>query len=34
LNLTLLTKSILMFSSGILFIIIYLFTHKKLTTHE
>ncbi|MGN7784612.1 DUF4401 domain-containing protein [Niabella sp. 22666] len=34
LNLTLLIKSILMFSSGILFIIIYLFTHKKLTTHD
>lgn len=34
LNLTLLTKSILLFSSGILFIIIYLFTHKKLATHE
>jgi len=34
LNLTLLTKSILLFSSGVLFIIIYLFTHKKLTTNE
>lgn len=34
LNLTLLTKSILLFSSGMLFIIIYLFTHKKLATHE
>ena len=34
LNLTLLTKSILLFSSGVIFIIIYLFTHKKLTTNE
>lgn len=34
LNLTLLTKSILLFSSGILFLLIYLLTHKKLTTHE
>ena len=34
LNLTLLTKSILMFSSGIIFLIIYLFTSKKLMTNE
>jgi uncharacterized membrane protein len=34
LNLTLLTKSILLFSSGVLFIALYLFTHKKLTTNE
>ncbi len=34
LNLTLLTKSILLFSSGIFFIALYLFTHKKLTTNE
>ena len=34
LNLTLLTKSILLFSSGVLFIVLYLFTHKKLTTNE
>ena len=34
LNLTLLTKSILLFSSGVLFIILYLFTHKKLMTNE
>ena len=34
LNFTLLTKSILLFSSGILFIVFYLFTHKKLTTNE
>ncbi len=34
LNITLLTKSILLFSSGILFIIIYLFTHKKWITNE
>ena len=34
LNFTLLTKSILLFSSGVLFIILYLFTHKKLTTNE
>ena len=34
LNLTLLTKSILLFSSGVLFIVIYFFTHKKLTTNE
>jgi len=34
LNLTLLTKSILLISSGVLFIVLYLFTHKKLTTNE
>ncbi|MGV8946546.1 MAG: DUF4401 domain-containing protein [Lutibacter sp.] len=34
LNFTLLTKSILLFSSGILFVIFYLFTHKKLITNE
>jgi hypothetical protein len=34
LNITLLTKSILLFSSGILFIVIYLFTHIKLGTNE
>jgi uncharacterized membrane protein len=34
LNLTLLTKSILLFSSGVLFIALYLFIHKKLTTNE
>lgn len=34
LNFTLLTKSILLFSSGIFFIALYLFTHKKLTTDE
>lgn len=34
LSLTLLTKSILLFSSGVLFIVLYLFTHKKLTTNE
>jgi len=34
LNFTLLTKSILLFSSGIIFIALYLFTHKKLTTDE
>lgn len=34
LNFTLLTKSILLFSSGILFIVFYLFTHKKLATNE
>lgn len=34
LDLTLLTKSILLFSSGVLFIVIYLFTHKKLTANE
>lgn len=34
LNFTLWTKSILLFSSGIFFIALYLFTHKKLTTDE
>jgi len=34
LNFTLLTKSILLFSSGVLFIILYLFTHKKITANE
>jgi uncharacterized membrane protein len=34
LNFTLLTKSILLFSSGVFFIALYLFTHKKLTTNE
>jgi len=34
LNFTLLTKSILLFASGVLFILLYLFTHKKLTTNE
>jgi hypothetical protein len=34
LNFTLLTKSILLFSTGVLFIALYLFTYKKLTTHE
>lgn len=34
LNFTLLTKSILLFSSGILFLLFYFFTHKKLTTNE
>jgi len=34
LNFTLLTKSILLFSSGVLFIILYLFTHKKLAINE
>jgi hypothetical protein len=34
LNFTLFTKSILLFSSGILFIGLYLFTHKKLTLNE
>ena len=34
LNFTLLTKSILLFSSGVLFIVLYLFTHKKLTSNE
>ena len=34
LNFTLLTKSILLFSSGVIFIALYLFTHKKLTTDE
>lgn len=34
LNFTLLTKSILLFSTGVLFIALYLFTHKKLTADE
>jgi hypothetical protein len=34
LNITLLTKSIILFSSGILFIGLYLLTHKKLTSNE
>lgn len=34
LGFTLLTKSIILFSCGILFLLIYLFTHKKLTTNE
>lgn len=34
LNFTLLTKSILLFITGILFISLYLFTYKKLTAHE
>jgi uncharacterized membrane protein len=34
LNFTLLTKSILLFSSGVFFVALYLFTHKKLTTNE
>lgn len=34
LNFTLLTKSILLFSTGVLFIILYLFTYKKLTLNE
>jgi len=34
LNFTLLTKSILLFSTGVLFIALYLFTHKKLTKNE
>lgn len=34
LSFTLLTKSILLFSSGILFIVLYLFTNKKLTSNE
>lgn len=34
LQFTLLTKSIILFSSGILFLAIYLFTRKKLTSHE
>jgi hypothetical protein len=34
LNFTLLTKSMLLFSSGVLFLVLYLFTHKKLTTNE
>jgi len=34
LNFTLLTKSILLFSSGLLFIALYLLTHKNLTANE
>ena len=34
LHFTLLTKSIILFSSGILFLMIYLFTHKKLMSNE
>lgn len=34
LNFTLLTKSILLFSTGVLFIVLYLFTYKKLTSNE
>lgn len=34
LNFTLLTKSIILFSTGILFIVLYLFTHKQLTEDE
>lgn len=34
LNFTLLTKSILLFSTGVLFIALYLFTYKKLTENE
>lgn len=34
LNLSLLTKSILLFVSGILFLLLYLFTHKKLNSDE
>ena len=34
LNFTLLTKSIVLFSSGILFIALYLLTHKRLTSNE
>ena len=34
LNFTLLTKSIVLFSSGILFIALYLFTHKRLISNE
>ncbi|SDJ56204.1 DUF4401 domain-containing protein [Chryseobacterium jejuense] len=34
LNFTLLTKSILLFTSGILFLAIYFFTRKKLSAHE
>jgi len=34
LNFTLLTKSILLFSTGVLFIALYLFTNKKLTANE
>ncbi|AZA78032.1 DUF4401 domain-containing protein [Chryseobacterium sp. G0186] len=34
LHFTLLTKSILLFVSGIIFLVIYFFTHKKLTANE
>ncbi|MBP2616890.1 DUF4401 domain-containing protein [Chryseobacterium jejuense] len=34
LQFTLLTKSILLFTSGIIFLAIYFFTHKKLSAHE
>ena len=34
LNLTLLTKSIILFSSGVLFLILYFLTHKKLAANE
>lgn len=34
LNYTLLTKSILLFSTGVFFMILYFFTHKHLTTNE
>jgi len=34
LNFTLLTKSILLFLSGILFVLLYLLTHKKLSSNE
>ncbi len=34
LNLTLLTKSIILFVSGLLFLILYFFVHKKITTNE
>ncbi|WP_294326203.1 DUF4401 domain-containing protein [uncultured Chryseobacterium sp.] len=34
LHFTLLTKSILLFTSGLLFLAIYFFTHKKLSAHE
>ena len=34
LNFTLLTKSLLLLASGVLFLVLYLFTHKKLTTNE
>lgn len=34
LHFTLLTKSILLFSSGMLFIVLYLFFHRKLTSNE
>ncbi|MBX3239211.1 MAG: DUF4401 domain-containing protein [Chitinophagaceae bacterium] len=34
LHLTLLTKSIILFASGLLFLILYFFVHKKITTNE